>query len=213
MEIRFDHLVIAARTLPEGVAWVESLLGVPMGPGGRHDLMGTHNRLLSLGPGRFLEVIAIDPGAPSPGRPRWFDLDASYMRERLAVGPALVTWVARTDAIEGALSALAIGEPEVLALSRGAYRWRIGVAASGALALGGVAPTLIEWEGDHPAAALADTGCRLETLELAHPEAGAILAALRAHGLAAGEPVVARAQGAGLFARLRTQCGTCDLRS
>jgi hypothetical protein len=61
MEIRFDHLVVAARELAVGVAWVESRLGVPMGAGGRHDVMGTHNRLLSLGPGRFLEVIAIDP--------------------------------------------------------------------------------------------------------------------------------------------------------
>ena len=43
-----DHLVVAARTLEEGAAWVEAKLGVPMAGGGKHDLMGTHNRLLRL---------------------------------------------------------------------------------------------------------------------------------------------------------------------
>ena len=213
MEIRIDHLVVAARALPEGVAWVESRLGVPMGPGGRHDLMGTHNRLLSLGPGRFLEVIAVDPGAPSPGRPRWFDLDAPYMRERLDEGPALVTWVVRTDAIEGAMAAAAVGTPEILSLARGAYRWRIGVPASGALALGGISPAVIQWEGDPPSAALDDTGCRLETLVLGHVQAGAVVSALRAAGLAADEPVKARGEGPALDARIRTPRGIVDIRS
>jgi hypothetical protein len=134
MEIRFDHLVIAARTLPEGAAWLESHLGVPLSGGGRHEGMGTHNRLLSLGPGRYLELIAIDPDASPPGRARWFDLDAPAMQLRLARGPALVTWAVRADDIEGALAATAAGRPDILPMSRGAYRWRIGVPASGALA-------------------------------------------------------------------------------
>ena len=212
MEIRFDHLVVAARTLTEGVAWVESRLDVPMGPGGRHERMGTHNRLLSLGPGRFLEVIAIDPEAPAPGRPRWFDLDAPTMRERLAAGPALVTWVVRTDRIEAALAATAVSKPEILALSRGAYRWRIGVPASGALALGGISPTVIQWDTEHPTAVLPDPGCRLEKLVLGHAEAGAVVNALRAAGLAAGEPVEAQREGFALEARVRTPRGIVDIR-
>ena len=47
MALALDHLVVAARTLEEGVAWVESRLGIAMGPGGKHAAMGTHNRLLS----------------------------------------------------------------------------------------------------------------------------------------------------------------------
>jgi len=212
MEIRFDHLVVAAASLGEGVAWVESRLGVPMGPGGNHDLMGTHNRLLSLGPGRFLEVIAIDPAAATPSRPRWFDLDAPAMQARLARGPALVTWVVRTDAIGSAIAATASGKPEILALARGAYRWRIGVPASGALAHGGTSPTVIQWETDHPTAALPDAGCRLEKLVLRHPDAGPVLQSLRAAGLDAGEPIEARRDGEGLEARIRTPGGIVDIR-
>jgi len=158
----FDHLIVAARTLEEGAAWIESKLGVAMAPGGKHALMGTHNRLLSLGPGQFLEVIAVDPEAPPPLRPRWFELDAPAMRERLARGPALIHWVERTGDLEAELRDYA-ERVEVLALSRGPYRWRIGVPGDRRLPRGGALPTLIEWQGGlHPADALPPSGCRLE---------------------------------------------------
>jgi hypothetical protein len=212
MVIHLDHLVVAARTLEEGVAWVESRLGVPMGAGGKHALMGTHNRLLSLGTGRFLEAIAIDADAPAPARPRWFDLDAPGMRERLARGPALIHWVVRTDDIAGAVAATASGKLEILALERGEFRWRIGVAASGSLAQAGTSPTVIQWDGRHPADVLADSGCRLEMLVLRHPEAPATLQSLRLAGLAAQEPVQAHHVGRGLEARIRTPRGIVELR-
>ncbi|HSJ98636.1 MAG TPA: VOC family protein, partial [Myxococcota bacterium] len=184
----------------------------PMGPGGKHHAMGTHNRLLSLGPGRFLEVIAIDPDAPAPGRPRWFDLDAPPMRARLAAGPALVHWVARTDDIEGALAAAAGPEVEVLALARGAFRWKIGVPADGALPMAGTAPSLIQWFSRHPAEVLEDAGCRLEALVLRHPHVTATLHALRFAGLDPDDPVEAHHEGAGLEARIRTPRGVVELR-
>ena len=70
-----DHLVLAARDLDRGGAWLEDRLGVALTAGGRHSRMGTHNRLLSLGENFYLELIAIDPQAPPPDRPRWFGLD------------------------------------------------------------------------------------------------------------------------------------------
>lgn len=212
MRIELDHLVVAARTLEEGATWVESRLGVALAPGGKHATMGTHNRLLGLGPGRYLEVIAVDPDAPPPGRPRWFALDEPATIERLAKGPALVHWVVRADDIERAIAATAAGQAEILALSRGAYRWRIGVPRSGSLALSGVAPTVIQWDGGHPAAALAESGCRLERLVLRHPEAAHALRLLREAGLGAEEPVEASPEGLGLEARVRTPRGIVELR-
>ena len=206
--IVFDHLVIGARTLDEGEAWVVSRLGVAMSPGGRHVAMGTHNRLLSLGPGRFLEVIAIDPDAAPPARARWFDLDAPAMKERLARSPALIHWVARTDDIVDAIEATAAGRCEVLPLDRGSFRWRIGVPPSGSLAQDGIAPTIIQWDaGGHPSEFLPDTGCRLEALVLSHPAARATLHALSRSGLDPAEPIEARDEGRGLAARIRTPRG------
>jgi hypothetical protein len=162
-----DHVIVAARTLGEGSDWVEARLGVRPVAGGKHPLMGTHNRLLKLGRRVYLEVMAIDPDAPNPGRPRWFALDSPEMVERLEQGPALIHWVVRTEAIEeeARRSPDAI---EVLALSRGDYRWKIGVPADGSLPGDGTRPTLIQWEGEaHPAAALPDSGCLLEALATA----------------------------------------------
>ncbi|HET9651325.1 MAG TPA: VOC family protein [Usitatibacter sp.] len=211
--ILLDHLVVAAVTLDEGAAWLESRLGVPVSPGGRHDAMGTHNRLLSLGPGRYLELIAIDPGAPAPQRARWFELDAPAMRARLARSPALIHWVARTDDIEHAVGATAFGHCDILSLARGPFRWRIGVPPSGSLAQDGIAPTMIEWQGGgHPSELLPDAGCRLEALVLCHPEAPETLHSLSLAGLAPGEPVEAATIGRGLDARIRTPRGIVELR-
>ena len=174
-----DHVVVAARTLDEGSDWVEARLGVRPVPGGKHSLMGTHNRLLSLGPRVYLEVIAIDPDAPAPKRARWFALDDPAMTERLARGPALIHWAVRTEAIEDEASRSPDGI-EVLATSRGPYRWRIGVPRDGHLPGGGSRPTLIQWEGDiHPAQALPDSGCTLVGLEPAGSSPRALISTPR----------------------------------
>ena len=62
-----DHLVVAAATLDEGADWCLRTLGVAPGAGGKHPLMGTHNRLLKIAspawPLVYLEIIAVDPEA------------------------------------------------------------------------------------------------------------------------------------------------------
>ncbi len=198
--LALDHLVITATDLAQGAAEVEAALGVPLDPGGRHASMGTHNRLLSLGPGLYLEVIAPDPAAGPPRQPRWFDLD------RFA-GPARLThWAARTGDLDAALAVAPPGTGRIHALSRGDFRWRVAIPENGRHPFGGGFPLLIEWEGSaHPADRLTDRGCRLERLMLRHPEAAALSAALAALddprlSVEAGPP--------GLTARIATPGGT-----
>ena len=99
MTTALDHLVIAAHTLAQGAAWCQATLGVVPGPGGRHAFMGTHNRLLRIDSAGFaqayLEIIAIDPEAPPPGRPRWFGLDEPALQARLRHAPRLLHAVLR----------------------------------------------------------------------------------------------------------------------
>lgn len=157
-----DHLVIAARTLQEGQAWLEGRLGVTLAPGGEHTQFGTHNALLSLGPDAYLEVIAVNPHAPAPARPRWFGLDTPELRQRLEDGPALIHWVASVPALPAS--------PEVLELSRGENRWALTVPQDGSLPDGGVKPSLIVWHTPPPPTRLPDAGVRLASLRLGTPD-------------------------------------------
>jgi hypothetical protein len=188
----FDHLVVVCADLDQGAEWIQSTLGVTVLPGGRHVAMGTHNRLLRLGPRGYLEVIAIDPDAPPPDRPRWFGLDDPDTRTRAAVEPFIATWVVRTTDISAALNRVPeLGE--ILALSRGPYRWRIAVPANGRLPFDGVLPAVIQWDGDaHPAYALPDQGLALGDVTLRHPRADDLQPLLDRLGLsvpvAAGYP-------------------------
>jgi len=72
---RLDHITVLAPILAAGRVHVQELLGVSPDAGGAHPSMGTHNLLLRLGDSHFLEVLAIDPDALPPPRPRWFGRD------------------------------------------------------------------------------------------------------------------------------------------
>jgi hypothetical protein len=209
---RLDHLVVAAATLEQGVRWCEGVLGVTPGPGGRHALMGTHNRLLRLEgrgfPGAYLEIIAIDPQAAPPGRARWFGLDA----RPASAAPALVHWVMRCDDVERRRAALrALGsDPGVpVAAGRatpgGELRWRITLRDDGVPQASGALPSLIQWDGPHPTAAMGAGGVALESLAIG-PLPRDVRACLAVPGL--GDT-----PGAGLRATLLTPRGRIVLDS
>lgn len=185
MTLTLDHIAVSALTLDEGVAAVEAALGVPLAPGGQHPHMATHNRLLSLGD-LYLEVIAIDRAAPAPAWARWFDLD------HFAGPPALTNWVARCDDLAADLAQSPEGSGLPVALSRGQYAWTMAVPVNGKLPFDGAYPALIQWQPPHhPAQALPKSDLRLTVLEIAHPQATALKAALHLH-----DPRVQITQGA-----------------
>ncbi|RXZ67275.1 VOC family protein [Agromyces albus] len=190
-----DHLVVAAADLAEGARWVEERLGVAMDAGGRHEIFGTHNGVLSLGPDCYLEVIAVDPEAPAPARARWFELDTEAMRARLAGGPGLVHWVVRVPSLAD--------EPDVMELRRGSNRWALTVAPDGRMPLAGLAPSRILWHTPPPATLLPDKGIRLDTLSISTPD----VAALRPLVADVVGPIAVRPGDSGLAATFSTPSG------
>jgi hypothetical protein len=205
MRCVLDHLVVACRDLDQGSAWLSAQLGVEPQPGGKHALMGTHNRLLRLGDRTYLELIAVDPDAPPPARPRWFGLDTDEVRQRIERAPVLLTWVARCDhAVEAVMHVPELGA--VHAASRGSFSWRITIPDDGSLQFGGMLPAVIQWEGDaHPADGLDQQGCELVELALAHPMSAGLVPMFRALRIAG--PVDLRAGPKSMVARVRAPSG------
>jgi hypothetical protein len=220
-----DHLVVAASTLQEGVAWCERTLGITPGPGGEHPLMGTHNRLFNISsahyPDAYFEIIAIDTGATRTrihSEKRWFDLENEALQLRLKQnGPQLVHFVASTPQAAPAIQALAslgIDRGELLAASRmtpkGLLSWKITVRADGQRLMNGCLPTLIEWGDVHPTHNMAVSGVTLQSLTASQPQMDALAAAYQAIGLAG---VAATCGTPNLVAVLQTPLGQVRLTS
>ncbi|MEM9434874.1 MAG: VOC family protein [Pseudomonadota bacterium] len=203
--LEFDHIAVSCTDLQRDAQTLESRLNVPLAQGGHHPTMGTYNRLLSLGPSAYFELIAIDPEAPPPGRPRWFGLDQFS-------GPARLTnWILRCQDLDDALAVLPSGFGTPMTLQRGNLRWRMAVPETGILPFEGWAPALIEWQSPtHPCQSLPDQNVRLDRLCLKHPqstEMHALLAPLLEPGTIHFEP----AERPALLAEFETPAGRVAL--
>jgi len=228
MKLALDHLVIAAPDLESGAQYVADQLGVSPRPGGSHPGMATHNRLLGLFGDCYLEVIAPDPAAPVPQRPRWFGLDSEAVRQRLAGGPFLLHWVARverpTDLGQWQAQYPRLIAP-VMPMTRGHLHWRITVPDDGSLpawtgesdesgpAGDGLFPTLIQWDtAERPGTQLPRQDLALRALRGRHPRAALLQQGL--DWLGAGS-LIAVEHGDGapeLIAEIETPQGVRTLR-
>jgi hypothetical protein len=211
---QLDHIVIAAETMEQGLAYVSGLLGVAVPPGGKHPQMGTHNHLLRLGASQFLEILAVDPAAPQPDRERWFRLDEPGFRQQLAKRPRLLTWVVRTPDIASAVSRCGIPLGDVETMTRGDFRWMMSLRKDGSLPQGGLIPTFIQWpHGIHPTSGMAETGYSLEALEVVHDTPDACRHVLRSLEVDALVSVRAPTEkkSAGLRATIRTPAGLVEI--
>ena len=206
-----DHLVITAPTLEFGVDYVRSVLGVEPGPGGRHERMGTHNRLMKLGDDVYLEVIAIDPQAEAPKQPRWFQLDAPVTEQS-----RLATWVMRVNDIQAAAKASDLSHGPTERMARGDLTWSITIPADGKLQHNGLVPSMIQWDTDtYPASRMPDSGCTLQLLELHHPNPQQLRRMLQSLSFKGPLQVLATQpdQPAHLVAHIQTPSGLRTLKS
>jgi hypothetical protein len=178
-----DHLVYGVADLGAGMELFGDLLGTRPVIGGRHSAFGTHNALLSFGPGTYLEIIAADPEQARPEQGVLFELDT--LEE-----PRLITWVLHAQHIERLAHRAAAADVGLGPVQTGGRRnpdgsrltWR--VTDPYAMPMGGAVPFLIDWgETPHPSGAAPCAG-RLVSLRIEHPEAELLRSRLGALGVA-----------------------------
>src|SRR3954451_7338701 len=92
MRMRIDHVIYACADLDAAAARVEAQLGIAAGGGGRHERIGTHNRIVPLG-GGYLELLAIaDPEEAAAS-----DLGRAITARIEAAGDGLMGWAVAVD--------------------------------------------------------------------------------------------------------------------
>lgn len=172
--LELDHITIIAPSLADGANHVRAVLGVDPSPGGSHPEMGTHNLVLRLGNRIYLEIIAADPAAPPPARPRWFGLgDAGAVQAAWDEGRRMRGWVAETNDIDSVLAQHGALLGEKARISRGERTWLFSIPKDGALPADGVAPSVVDREGRPGAIGqMPELGARLISFHLEHPDPG-----------------------------------------
>lgn len=204
--LRCDHLLYAGPDLEQLRRDVARRSGVDAAAGGRHEKWGTHNALIGLGAGVYLELIAPEPGSTGP----WGELFG-----RLS-GPSLQAWCVRAgpaDEVQARLEDAAIDSRRV----PGGRRLADGSMLTWELvfprghAFGGALPFFIDWKGSpHPSASLQPT-TRLIDLKVEHPDADALERVFSHLGALPPEVAVVEAPDIGLAARFATAGGEFEL--
>jgi hypothetical protein len=133
MFLGIDHLVIAVTDPDDAAAQLERVLGLAATNGGRHEALGTFNRLVWLGD-TYVELIGVFDRALAERS--WIGAPTLRM---LAIGGGLATWAIATDTLEADLAALrAAGSDlddsmagERLRADGAVVRWRVATPPLG----------------------------------------------------------------------------------
>jgi catechol 2,3-dioxygenase-like lactoylglutathione lyase family enzyme len=101
--VRIDHVIYATRDLDAAAARMETDLGLSVVPGGRHEGLGTHNKIVPLG-GGYLELLAVaDPDEATASA-----LGAALLARLDTVGDGLLGWAVAVDDVDPVAARLAV---------------------------------------------------------------------------------------------------------
>jgi hypothetical protein len=162
-----DHILLGCRVLDRGIALILERTGVRAAFGGVHPGRGTQNALLSLGAGRYLEIIAPDPKQSGP---------LQYPVLTKLTEPRLIGWAAHTGDLRFVTSKLAQSGVGAIGPTPGSRRrsdgrvlqWKTLTLKDNAADL---LPFFIEWSTDsiHPSED-SPKGCSLVRFEAVSPQ-------------------------------------------
>jgi len=165
-----DHILLGADDLDHGIDWIQERSGARAMFGGAHPGRGTRNALLSLGPRRYLEIIAPDPQQASATSGNDMANSLRAIRE-----PRLIGWAAHTNDLASLVqkttaAGIAIENPRDGSRVRPdgkTLQWRSFALKKD---FGGVLPFFIEWNLNsiHPSQD-APSGCILQHFFIESP--------------------------------------------
>ncbi len=203
MDVKLDHILLGAPDLDAASAAFAEVTGVVPTTGGSHPGFGTRNKLASIGPDVFWEVMAPDPAQDIKGRAR-AELIAGWS------GPALLTYCVQTTDFEGlmaraAAAGLEVREPMAMSRTRPdgvKLSWRVVHFHHPVFGL--LIPFAIDWMGSPHPATTSPAGCVLRSFTVMHPDAAGLSAVYGAMGL---DVVVQGGLRGGMVAVLDTSNG------
>jgi hypothetical protein len=99
--VHIDHVIYGTRDLDVAAARVETDLGLGAVAGGRHDGLGTHNRIVPLGDGSFIELLAIADEQEAKASPL-----GGALLGGIAHGDGLLGWAVAVEDVEGVAARL-----------------------------------------------------------------------------------------------------------
>lgn len=167
-EVGIDHLILAINDLQKGIESFARQTGVRPEFGGEHPGRGTANALVSLGMGRYLEILA-PASAQARIDPTWGEIT-----KHTALTP--VGWALHTGDLAKTVAALrgagfTISDPQPGARKRSdgsTLHWQTAALASQQLDL---EPFFIQWgEGTAHPSTTSPQGCELLRVSLTAPD-------------------------------------------
>jgi hypothetical protein len=90
--VRIDHVIYGTADLDLAAARAEEVLGLSAVAGGRHEGIGTHNRIVPLGDGSYIELLAVADPDEAKGSAIGAALQAAIAR-----GEGLLGWAVAVE--------------------------------------------------------------------------------------------------------------------
>jgi hypothetical protein len=151
--LAFDHVMYVVQDLDGAARRIRFEYGLDSYPGGEHAGIGTHNRIIPIGPGQYVELMAVADEAVALRNPAGRRI-AEWARE----GEGLRAWCLATDEIEAVGERLSVDPmPWTRVLPDGAeVSWRLA-GVEHAMSDPSI-PFFIQWDSAdmHPSSVAVD---------------------------------------------------------
>lgn len=143
-------------------------MGVEVLYGGQHKTEGTHNAVVNLGNGAYLELLAIDEKNTAIASSRWMGID-------LITEPIMTRWALKSTNLPSDVKILQTANPEMGEIFAGSRKKTDGSTLRWAMVkplshpMVEILPFMVDWKDSvHPTMTMPDV-CKLIGMRATHP--------------------------------------------